>query len=630
MKVTQYRSDIDGLRAIAVGSVILFHAFPIHLKGGFVGVDVFFVISGFLISGIIFQSLEKGRFSYSDFYARRIKRIFPALAAVCAVSLFVGWYVLLPDEFQMLGKHIAAGAGFISNIVSWSEAGYFDAAADTKPLLHLWSLGVEEQFYILWPLALGVIWNRKVGFLTVTLLVAVVSFAINIAIVHSSPVAGFYLPFSRFWELMIGGILAYIVMHRSSVLERYANARSVAGFVMIAVGATAVTQESAFPGYWALLPALGTFLVISAGPDAWLNKYALSNRIMVAAGLISYSLYLWHWPLLVFPKIVVGRALSPLYRVEAVVAATALAILSYRFLEQPMRRGAAQVMPLALTVVMICIGLVGLLVYFGVAPSRLHTKNISKILAASHDWEYPPIASRNHGFGPLRYFVEDSNLGSYTLFLGDSNMEQYAPRIDRAIKDGPNNINGAIFVGNQSQCSLVSGILAGDKRCPDAIKELGNLIVRPSTRAVTIAVAWLAFKDQLIRPEEQSHLVQFLQTIAARKKVFLVMNIPTGTELAPSSMFAGSRITQIVPKPVSAIRFDFARFDAEFSEINRILADVAYKSGATLIDPINTLCPHQVCPVFDESGNPLYLDSGHLTRSYTVNSAKYIDATLDP
>ena len=198
MRVTQYRPDIDGLRAIAVGSVILFHAFPIHLKGGFVGVDVFFVISGFLISRIIFQSFENDRFSYADFYARRIKRIFPALAAVCAVSLLVGWYVLLPDEFQMLGKHTAAGAGFVSNIVLWGEAGYFDVAADTKPLLHLWSLGIEEQFYILWPLVLGVIWKRKADFFIVTLLVAVASFVINIATVHSSPIASFYLPFSRF------------------------------------------------------------------------------------------------------------------------------------------------------------------------------------------------------------------------------------------------------------------------------------------------------------------------------------------------------------------------------------------------------------------------------------------------
>ena len=399
---------------------------------------------------------------------------------------------------------------------------------------------------------------------------------------------------------------------------------------MIAVGATGLTKESAFPGYCALLPTLGTFLVISAGPDAWLNKYALSNRIMVAVGLISYPLYLWHWPLLAFTKIIIGRVLTPMDRIEAVVAATVLSILSYRLLERPLRRSTAQVMPRALAVVMICIGLFGLLAYFGVIPSRLHTKNISKILAASHDWEYPPVASRNHSFGALRYFIEDSNLGTYTLFFGDSNMEQYAPRIDRAIKNRPNKINGAILVGNQSQCSLMSEILAGDKRCPDAIKELGDLIARPSTHAVAIAVAWLAFENQLIRPEDQNRLVRFLQTIAAGRKVFLVMNIPTGTELAPASMFAGSRLTQIVPKPVSAIRFDFARFEAKFSEINRILADVGSKSGATLVNPVHTLCPQQVCPVFDGADNPLYLDSGHLTRSNAINSANYIDATLDP
>ena len=157
----KYRRDIDGLRAVAVLAVVAFHAFPNWVKGGFIGVDVFFVISGYLISTIIFESLDKGTFSFSEFYARRIKRIFPALIIVLVACFTFGWFALFPHEYKQLGEHIAAGAGFLSNIVLWKDAGYFDNAADTKPLLHLWSLGIEEQFYIVWPFLLWISWKRK-------------------------------------------------------------------------------------------------------------------------------------------------------------------------------------------------------------------------------------------------------------------------------------------------------------------------------------------------------------------------------------------------------------------------------------------------------------------------------------
>jgi peptidoglycan/LPS O-acetylase OafA/YrhL len=161
----KYRPDIDGLRAIAVLSVIGFHAFPEWIKGGFIGVDIFFVISGYLISTIIIENLKNDSFSFVDFYSRRIRRIFPALLLVLIASYAVGWFTLLAEEYAQLGKHIAAGAGFVSNLVLWNESGYFDAASDTKPLLHLWSLGVEEQFYVIWPLLMWITWKRKLNFL---------------------------------------------------------------------------------------------------------------------------------------------------------------------------------------------------------------------------------------------------------------------------------------------------------------------------------------------------------------------------------------------------------------------------------------------------------------------------------
>jgi peptidoglycan/LPS O-acetylase OafA/YrhL len=204
-----YRPDIDGLRAVAVGAVLIFHAFPKKLPGGFVGVDIFFVISGFLITGIILKELESGKFTYTGFYARRIRRIFPALALVLAATLLVGWATLAPGEFRELSKHTVGGAGFVSNLILWRESGYFDPVGQSKPLLHLWSLGIEEQFYIGWPLLLAALFRRTRKILPAVGLFALVSFCFTIATVSGDPVSAYYSPATRIWELLIGaGLLS--------------------------------------------------------------------------------------------------------------------------------------------------------------------------------------------------------------------------------------------------------------------------------------------------------------------------------------------------------------------------------------------------------------------------------------
>ena len=251
-----YRRDIDGLRAIAVLSVVVFHAFPDRLPGGYVGVDVFFVISGYLISGLISKQLARDRFSFADFYARRIKRILPALLVVLAACYAFGWIALLPDEYKQLGKHIAAGMGFVSNFALWNEAGYFDASASSKPLLHLWSLGIEEQFYLVWPLALWCFAKMRRGTLGLIVGVGAISFAINLATVHESPVAAFYSPLSRFWELQLGCLLALLTSHwepnRNPMPRKVADSLSIAGAVALGLSVALFDTRLAFPGAWAL------------------------------------------------------------------------------------------------------------------------------------------------------------------------------------------------------------------------------------------------------------------------------------------------------------------------------------------------------------------------------------------
>ncbi|MBS1214622.1 MAG: O-acetyltransferase OatA, partial [Proteobacteria bacterium] len=268
----RYRPDIDGLRAVAVLSVVAFHAFPRWVAGGFIGVDIFFVISGYLISSIIFSNLEHDTFSVVEFYRRRIRRIFPALITIMLASFAFGWFALLADEYKQLGGHIAGGAVFLSNFVLWGESGYFDNAAETKPLLHLWTLAIEEQFYIFWPLLLVFVWKRRWSFLRITALIAVASFAVNIYLIRENPTAAFYSPISRFWELMIGGVLAYITLHKPTWLGSHRNLQSILGFLIVMLGLVFIDKTRAFPSWWALLPTIGSFLVLSGGPTSWPNK----------------------------------------------------------------------------------------------------------------------------------------------------------------------------------------------------------------------------------------------------------------------------------------------------------------------------------------------------------------------
>jgi peptidoglycan/LPS O-acetylase OafA/YrhL len=405
-----YRRDIDGLRAIAVLSVVAFHAFPTMFRGGFIGVDIFFVISGFLISSIIVKGLAQGSFSFATFYERRIKRIFPALLLVMATCLAFGWFALFPDELKQLGNHMAGGASFISNFVLWREVGYFDRAADTKPLLHLWSLAIEEQFYIVWPVLLLLAWKRRMNLLAVTATLALLSFALNIGAIAGYPSATFYSPASRAWELLIGAMLACLSLKPLPELARVRAALSpslqaAAGFALLALGLALVTRERPFPGALALLPAVGAVLIIGAGPRAWLNRTLLSSRLLVGIGLISYPLYLWHWPLLAFAQIVESGTPAPALRAALVTLAMALAWLTWRLVERPLRFGGARH-----TVVVLALLMLGMAAAGGVAwrsgglPGRdaiVDNARHQKALVMVEDTQNAAACKKRYGFDSM-------------------------------------------------------------------------------------------------------------------------------------------------------------------------------------------------------------------------------------
>ncbi len=399
------RGDIDGLRAVAVLAVLGFHAFG--LPGGFAGVDVFFVISGFLITRIIVGDLAAGKFSFAGFYARRLRRIVPALAIVLAACLAFGWIVLFPDEYASLGKHVAGGAGFVANGVLWDEVGYFDALAATKPLLHLWSLGIEEQFYLAWPLLLWLGWRLRQRPRAIAGVLLVLSLASYVVL------GTFYAPWTRLWELLIGALLA----------QRTARSSPLA----CAIGLVAIATSFAIPmhGAWLLVPTCGTALAI-AGETAWLAPLAYLGRI-------SYPLYLWHWPILAFLRILDGEPPSLLQRGLAIAASLVLAAVTHRFVEVPVQRGPTRrLQVLALLGALVVSGSAGFWVYAhdGV-PSRPAAQAAPK--STGVDYVTYEGCVEAHPYARFGSCYDSPRTHAETLvMLGDSHGDALAPALVRA------------------------------------------------------------------------------------------------------------------------------------------------------------------------------------------------------
>lgn len=402
-----YRPDIDGLRAFAISSVILFHAFPKMLPGGFIGVDIFFVISGFLISSILFRGFLYSGFSFSGFYVGRLLRLMPALLIVLFTAFIVGWFVLMPEELGPVGKHIAGGIGFSDNILYWLETNYFDQDSATKPLLHLWSLGIEEQFYLFFPALIWVIWTWRRYMLAILGGLAALSFILNLAFVNLQPSADFFLPQFRVWELLVGSLLAVVHLQQLETSSadrkpsRNANGlihfQSMLGLILIVVALGTVKSGDPFPGWRAVIPVGGTLLLIAAGPNAWVNRYLLARRWVVFVGLISYPLYLWHWPLLSFGRIIVGQVPTIFCRIALLVAAVVLASLTYHLIERPIRFGKRH---WAKTVGLVCMALI--LAYVG--ANAYHREGLP--FRTGWAFRFPPLLRSlvTYKFDDDRYF----------------------------------------------------------------------------------------------------------------------------------------------------------------------------------------------------------------------------------
>lgn len=501
----QYRADIDGLRAIAVLAVVAFHAFPLWLPGGFAGVDVFFVISGFLIGSIILSKLDNQSFSFIDFYSRRVKRIFPALALVTAFSLVCGWFVLLPDEYEQLGKHVAAGSGFAANWALWIETGYFDTAADLKPMLHLWSLGIEEQFYLAWPLILWSAWKLRLNLLTITLGLATASFCLNIGMISKDEVTTFYLPFTRVWELMAGSLLAWVCIYKHADMQRFickalmadgdtarygkaATAASLIGLLLIALPFLLLDKKSEFPGWAASFPVAGTILVIAAGQSSWINRVLLGNKIAVFFGLISFPLYLWHWPLLSFARIMEDGNASREIRAAAVVISIILAYATLKLAENKLRFRKHWSVTASMLLVMTLIGGSGAYIYMhGGVPNRTAEFNqrLDQFKGTAPEFEVSKQCLEKHPLSKL--CMESHGRKIDVMIIGDSHTRRLFPGLDSIYeKQG----RGILVLGG-SGCppfvDIESGQRSSTPRCAPLMNHAFDLALKPEIKTIFLA-----------------------------------------------------------------------------------------------------------------------------------------------
>ncbi|HUO22568.1 MAG TPA: acyltransferase family protein [Caulobacteraceae bacterium] len=429
----RYRPEIDGLRALSVFIVILFHAAHRLLPGGFIGVDVFFVISGFLITGIILTDIDRGEFEFTRFYGRRIRRIYPALIFVLSCCLAWGWFLWSADIYSQLGKSVFGGAYFIANFIQSKSSGYFENSSQTNPMLHLWSLGVEEQFYIFWPVIL--VGLRKYGLNVRTALISIILFSLGLALLDNrrDPVMTFYAPQTRFWELAMGALLAWSGLDRPDWQRRsltwldrrlatilwerpgpavgltLAGASGLAGLVLVGLGVSLTRPSSLFPGWLTLLPALGATLIIAAGSKSRTNRWLLANPAAVWFGRLSYPLYLWHWPILAIFRLETGVEPQGWSVVGLLALALILGETTYYLIEKPLRRARNDgLKTLVLAMAMIAVGAFGLSIhrFDGLQfrpPIREQTglaRDLSSIVDLYKFFDVDPTWRKNTCFSP--------------------------------------------------------------------------------------------------------------------------------------------------------------------------------------------------------------------------------------
>ena len=647
---TSYLPELDGLRAVSIILVIVYHAFPNLLKSGYIGVDVFFVISGFLITSYIIKDLEKEQFSRIEFFSRRIRRLLPSLIVVMASSIVFGWFVLLNGEYEQLGGHIASSSAFFVNFVLASESGYFDNLAETKPMLHLWSIAVEEQFYIIWPIILCIAWKYQFNILKIFIILFIVSFYLNIQFIDSYPAEVFFWPITRFWELTSGGILAWLMTHRSltpsgriKFIGNFSGSFYVAdmmaflGFSLIIYGATSSSLKLLLPLPlpWAMFSVAGALLIIASGSKAWLNRTFLMNPVMVWVGLISYPLYLWHWPILSFLQIIEGGDLPVHIRILAIIASFFLAWLTYRFIELPIRFSHKKNLSTIMLIIgLILIGSIGWIIKGNGETS--YNVELKKISDARNDWLHPGDLLERNGA------LYTSESAASILFLGDSHMAQYSQRVLDFYQRGDSKESVFLTGGG---CTFIPNLIEkNDKKCSEKSKLLEGIL---SINPIETIVIGLCFNCYLIKKDnplmyhknDQKQLLlsddaglnaakisfyDFVKKLSLKYKVVILQDNPVDDRFDPIHIIGtSSKGKRSLPLSTEIVARSFTQNSEQIDLEKNLILNLS--NYATHINQSEKICPNTVCSSLDDNQIPIYKDSDHMTISFVKSKMDVLD-----
>ena len=555
--------------------------------------------------------------------------------------LVFGWFFLLDDEYQQLGKHIAGGAGFISNFILWFESGYFDNAAATKPLLHLWSLGIEEQFYIIWPLLLWAAWKKRFNLFTITLVIAIISFGLNLHWYKTKPTIDFFSPQTRFWELLCGAMLAWAHLHfRESLMpfkeklnrwigkaiyfdanvknsELLSHVLSISGMLLLIIGVF-VTKEINFPGKWALLPVLSTVLLISAGKDGWFNRKILSNKILVWFGIISYPLYLWHWPVLTFSRIFMREEPQLWIRITALPVCIFLAWITTKFIENPLRFGIhGNVKTIGLFIVMLCVGIAGFTIYKKQGlPSRWPDAiaQLSEIQKKDHKNNrgfYNGCTTEQKiptNFKSCAHKIRDDKKQT-VLIWGDSHATHLVYGFEKQLGSKFN-----ILQRTTASCPAIFNM--GYEACKIDNNFVFNELIKNKPDKIVLAAAWHFYDYKRVG-----------ETIAKLKQngftdIVVIGPVPVWKNKLPTEL-----ITAYVKDGNHHFPVRLKADETKFTDIDKNLANLSKENQVSYISPSTMLCNKNGCltRATDSLDSVFAFDSAHLTEpgsDYVVSLLK--------
>nr|WP_255529315.1 acyltransferase family protein [Luteimonas sp. MC1572] len=636
----KYRPDIDGLRAVAVMAVVLHHLSSRFVPGGYVGVDVFFVISGYLITKIISREMVDGTFTFARFYERRIRRIFPALFAVLVAVLIAGYFILLPSDYLATFRGALGTVLFSANIVFWRDLmeGYFAADAKLNPLLHMWSLGVEEQFYLIFPLLLLLCFKYLKGrVLPVLLLASVASLLAAQFLLSDKSVAVFFLLPFRAWELMAGAILAVVAVPQLRA-RWLMEALTFAGLMAILVPVFAYDADTAFPAMAAVPPVLGAAILIYVGAcgSTWVGRL-LQLRPVVYLGLISYSLYLWHWPLIVFTRF--GTSLEPLtpWIPALLVASLLVASASYHFIEQPFRRmgrGSSRRLVIgvgaAATVVIAAVSLTGV-VNRG-AESRFSPSVVAIDRVRTAPIPFKACGSRIGGHPVDLCVIGKTSKQPDLLLWGDSHMLAWLPAFDEALRRSG---RAALVAANSTCPPLLEVANAVNPACiGQNLEVLAALKAQTEVRTVVMAGFWSEYFSESVprlslngegRNEEVAPLAlsNTLMTMKSLGKQVLVLGpVPTYAKnmaiaLAQNHMMGRDSMKELSLRQVQAANGNFYRtVESEISP------------HVKFVDVAAWFCRPD-CVIYRD-GISVYRDSNHLSEGGPCCLFPSLQASLAP